>query len=163
MTQQLSAAGVVLAAGAGTRYGMPKALAEGGEWVASAVAALRNGGCGDVVVVLGAAVEGVDVPARACAVVARDWADGLSASVRAGLLALGEGVDYAVLTTVDTPDVTAAAVRPGADRGRRLRSGARELRRTTGAPRGHRAQALARAARRAVRRRGRRAVSAVAR
>ena len=111
VTQQLSAAGVVLAAGAGTRYGMPKALAEGGEWVASAVAALRDGGCGDVVVVLGAAVEGVDVPARACAVVARDWADGLSASVRAGLLALGEGVDYAVLTTVDTPDVTAEAVR----------------------------------------------------
>lgn len=100
----------MLAAGAGTRYGMPKALAEGGDWVASAVTVLRDGGCGDVVVVLGAAVEGVDVPAPARAVVAPDWADGLSASVRAGILALGEGIDYAVLTTVDTPDVTAESV-----------------------------------------------------
>ncbi|WP_048469413.1 NTP transferase domain-containing protein [Mycolicibacterium chlorophenolicum] len=111
MTQHVSAAGVVLAAGAGTRYGMPKVLAENGAWLASAVAALSDGGCGDVVVVLGAAVQGVDVPAPARAVVADDWADGLSASVRAGVRALGEDVGFAVLTTVDTPDVTAAAVR----------------------------------------------------
>ncbi|KRE33827.1 molybdopterin-guanine dinucleotide biosynthesis protein MobA [Mycobacterium sp. Soil538] len=110
MTQHVSAGGVVLAAGAGTRYGLPKVLAEGGDWLASAVAMLRGGGCGDVVVVLGAAVEGVDVPAPARKVVASDWADGLSASVRAGVHALAEDVGYAVLTTVDTPDVTAAAV-----------------------------------------------------
>lgn len=110
--QQHSDAGVVLAAGAGTRFGMPKVLADSGEWLVSAVAALREGGCAEVVVVLGAAVDGVAIPQSASAVVAADWADGLSASVRAGVLALeDEGVEFAVFLPVDTPDVNAAAVR----------------------------------------------------
>src|SRR5690606_36455338 len=98
-----SVAGVLLAAGAGTRFGMPKVLAAQGQWLVSAVEALQNGGCDDVVVVLGAAV--VEVPAPARAVVADDWADGLSASLRVGLRAVE--ADYAVLHTVDTPDVGA--------------------------------------------------------
>ncbi|MGB6276881.1 MAG: NTP transferase domain-containing protein, partial [Rhodococcus sp. (in: high G+C Gram-positive bacteria)] len=49
------AVGVVLAAGAGTRYGSPKVLAHDGLWLKTAVQALRNGGCDRVVVVLGAA------------------------------------------------------------------------------------------------------------
>jgi uncharacterized protein YbjT (DUF2867 family)/CTP:molybdopterin cytidylyltransferase MocA len=103
-------AGVVLAAGAGSRYGMPKVLASEGRWLRAAVAALHGGGCEEVVVVLGAAI--VDVPAPARAVVAHDWADGLSASLRAGISAIELGsADYAVLITVDTPDITAAAVR----------------------------------------------------
>lgn len=103
---------MVLAAGAGTRFGMPKVLADSGEWLVSAVAALREGGCAEVVVVLGAAVDGVAIPQSASAVVAADWADGLSASVRAGVLALeDEGVEFAVFLPVDTPDVNAAAVR----------------------------------------------------
>lgn len=100
-------AGVVLAAGAGTRYGTPKVLAHGGDWLAAAVRALSVGGCSDVVVVLGAAI--VDVPSPARPVVARDWSAGLSASVRAGLSAVD--ADYAVLHTVDTPDVGADVVR----------------------------------------------------
>ncbi|ABM12491.1 conserved hypothetical protein [Mycolicibacterium vanbaalenii PYR-1] len=108
MTQELST-GVVLAAGAGTRFGMPKVLGGDGDWLRRSVAALHDGGCGDVVVVLGAAI--VDVPAPARAVVTADWADGLSASVRAGVRAAGDAADFVVLTTVDTPDVGAAAVR----------------------------------------------------
>lgn len=100
---------MLLAAGAGTRYGMPKVLAEGGAWLRAGIAALREGGCDDIVVVLGAAV--VEVPAPARSVVAEDWADGLSASVRAGLTGLPENARYAVLLTVDTPDIGAAAVR----------------------------------------------------
>lgn len=100
---------MLLAAGAGVRYGMPKARAEGGVWLRSGVSALFDGGCGDVVVVLGAAL--VDVPMPARAVVAEDWADGVSASVRAGLLSLPDAAEFVVLTTVDTPDVGAAAVR----------------------------------------------------
>jgi nicotine blue oxidoreductase len=101
--------GVVLAAGAGTRYGMPKVLAADGEWLASAVRALDDGGCDDVVVVLGAAV--VDVPAPARSVLARDWADGVSASLRAGIAALESGsAEYVVLITVDTPDIGADTV-----------------------------------------------------
>ncbi|MGU3653884.1 nucleotidyltransferase family protein [Mycolicibacterium sp. A43C] len=104
------AAGVVLAAGAGTRFGMPKVLAAEGEWLAAAVAALHGGGCAEVLVVLGAAQ--VSVPAPACAVLAPDWAKGLSASLRAGLAAVSRyDVDFAVITVVDTPDVGADVVR----------------------------------------------------
>ena len=102
--------GVVLAAGAGKRYGMPKVLAGDGLWLRSAVFALRDGGCDDVVVVLGAAI--VDVPAPARPVVAGDWTEGISASLRAGISALESGpAEYAVLLTVDTPDIGASAVR----------------------------------------------------
>lgn len=100
-------AGLLLAAGAGVRYGMPKVLAEQGKWLRAAVAALAEGGCDDVVVVLGAAV--VDVPAPARPVVAEDWEQGMGASLAAGLAAAGDA-DYAVVLTVDTPDVGAGVV-----------------------------------------------------
>jgi nicotine blue oxidoreductase len=106
MSKQVPVAGVLLAAGAGSRFGMPKVLAEQGKWLRAAVDAL-SGSCADVVVVLGAAV--VDVPGPARSVVASDWADGLSASLRAGL-AITEGAHYVVLALVDTPDVGADVV-----------------------------------------------------
>ena len=116
------ATGVLLAAGAGSRFGMPKVLARQGEWLCAGVAALHGGGCDDVVVVLGAAI--VDVPAPARAVVADDWADGLSASLRAGLSAVQDGsAEYAVLHTVDTPDVGADVVRRVLDAARSSGSG----------------------------------------
>lgn len=105
MSKRARTAGVLLAAGAGTRYGMPKVLAEQGLWLTSAITALS--GCDEVVVVLGAAV--VDVPAPARAVIAEDWRDGMGASLRAGLAAVG-GADYAVVLTVDTPDIGSAVV-----------------------------------------------------
>lgn len=107
MSNTDAVAGVVLAAGAGTRFGMPKVLAEEGVWLRHAVAALAGGGCDDVIVVLGAAV--VDVPAPARAVVAARWADGMSASVHEGLAAVGDA-EWVVLHTVDTPDVGADVV-----------------------------------------------------
>jgi CTP:molybdopterin cytidylyltransferase MocA len=108
MSKRNRSAGVLLAAGAGTRYGMPKVLAAQGEWLHTAVSALVDGGCDDVVVVLGAAV--VEVPEPARAVIAEDWAEGLSASVRAGISAI-DPADFAVIHTVDTPDVGADVVR----------------------------------------------------
>jgi nicotine blue oxidoreductase len=101
-------AGVLLAAGAGKRFGGPKVLAEEGDWLLRGVAALVGGGCDDVIVVLGAAVVSVPPPARA--VVAADWVVGMSASVRAGLAAVADA-DLAVLALVDTPDVGADVVR----------------------------------------------------
>jgi nicotine blue oxidoreductase len=98
---------------------MPKVLAAQGEWLRSGVAALVDGGCDDVVVVLGAAI--VDVPAPARPVVAEDWADGLSASLRTGLSAVR--ADFAVLQTVDTPDVGADVVRRVLDAARTSSSG----------------------------------------
>ncbi|CAN5434221.1 NTP transferase domain-containing protein [soil metagenome] len=108
MSRKPVTVGVVLAAGAGTRFGIPKVLAAQGEWISSAVRALDDGGCDDVVVVLGAAVVGVPPPARS--VVALDWADGMSASLQAGLDA-ASGADRVVLHLVDTPDVGADVVR----------------------------------------------------
>ena len=108
MSEDERVIGVLLAAGAGTRYGMPKVLAEQGEWLKAAVDALDGGGCDDVVVVLGAAV--VDVPLPARAVVATDWASGMGASLRAGLAAAADDDRYVVLHLVDTPDVGADVI-----------------------------------------------------
>lgn len=107
-------AGLLLAAGAGRRYGRPKALAEGGQWLRSSVAVLREGGCQPVRVVLGAgADEAIGLlPAPELAVIAPDWALGMSASLRAGLIALEPSPAAAVLVhLVDLPDVPATAVR----------------------------------------------------
>ena len=118
--RSLAAAGVLLAAGAGTRFGMPKVLAERGAWLRAAVAALSGGGCDEVVVVLGAAV--VDVPAPARAVIAPDWRRGPGASLRTGLAAL-PAADFAVVLTVDTPDIGANVVARVLGAARRAPSG----------------------------------------
>lgn len=104
--------GVVLAGGAGSRMGMPKALVPG--WLPHAVEVLLDGGCAEVVVVLGArAAEARPlVPADATVVVAEDWAEGMSRTLRAGLMALADGDATAALVhLVDLPDVTADVVR----------------------------------------------------
>ncbi|MEU4385222.1 nucleotidyltransferase family protein [Promicromonospora sp. NPDC023805] len=115
--------GVVLAGGAGTRFGMPKALARAGDgtpWLELACRALLDGGCQDVVVVLGARADEARelVPATATAVVAVDWASGIAASLRAGLAAVASapaggasGADVAVVSLVDLPGLRADAVR----------------------------------------------------
>lgn len=110
--------GLLLAAGAGTRMGRPKALvraADGEPWLVRGVRALTDGGCTQVTVVLGAAAERA-LPllegTGATAVVAADWADGMSASLHAGLAAaLGTDADAVVVTLVDLPDVGAEVVR----------------------------------------------------
>ena len=105
--------GVLLAAGAGRRYGKPKVLVDG--WLDAAVGALRNGGCTDVVLVLGAAE--VAAPFGVTAVTAPDWRAGLSASVRTGLAHADRmHADYAVLHVIDTPDVGPAVVARVLDR-----------------------------------------------
>ncbi|GAA1977868.1 nucleotidyltransferase family protein [Microbacterium pumilum] len=118
--------GLVLAAGGGTRYGRPKGLVRGADgvpWVARAVDVLRDGGCDGVVVLVGAAGDEVAalVPEWASVVTVADWADGLAATLRAGLAtASTEGWDAVAITPVDTPDAAPAAVARvlGALRGR---------------------------------------------
>ena len=114
----MTLAGLLLAAGAGTRMGMPKALvrdAAGEPWLVRGVRVLRDGGCHSVRVVLGAgADEAVELLAGldATAVPADDWADGMAASLRAGLGSLADvDADAAVVSLVDLPDVTAEVVR----------------------------------------------------
>ena len=85
-------AGLLLAAGAGRRMGLPKALVEldGEPLVRRAVRTLVEGGAAPVVVVLGARADDVRavLPADVAAVEAVGWRDGMGASLRAGLAAL---------------------------------------------------------------------------
>ncbi|WP_456789631.1 nucleotidyltransferase family protein [Cellulomonas sp. P5_C5] len=105
-----SLSGIVLAAGAGTRHGGPKALVV--PWLADAVGLLLDGGCARVVVVLGAGADGarplVPADARVTTVVARRWADGLGESLRTGL-AQADG-DAVVVTLVDLPGTPVSVV-----------------------------------------------------
>lgn len=113
----MGVAGLVLAAGGGRRFGMPKALVRlhGELLVDRSMQVLRAAGCDPIVVVLGAAAA--EVRARAAfdgvtAVDNSDWATGMGSSLRAGLAALADtGAVAALVVLVDMPGVTAAAVR----------------------------------------------------
>jgi CTP:molybdopterin cytidylyltransferase MocA len=106
---------VILAAGAGRRFGGPKQIAQWRgapllEWALDA--ALGVPALDPVVVVLGA--HGDEVRAAVdlspvTVVDAPDWNEGQSASLRAGVAALGE-VDAAVVLLADTPQVTPQVV-----------------------------------------------------
>jgi len=111
----MEVAGLVLAAGGGRRYGMPKALVRSGDrlWVERAADTLVAAGCDDVLVVLGAAADQVRAAAPTLRYVDNpDWPTGIASSLRAGLVALaGTGAVAAVILLVDMPGVTPAAVR----------------------------------------------------
>ncbi|MCU1693187.1 MAG: hypothetical protein JWM64_2278 [Frankiales bacterium] len=110
----MTVCGLVLAAGAGRRMGGPKALVEvdGEPLVLRAVRLLRDGGCDDVVVVVGAQADDVvallpDVETVRC----DGWAEGMGASLREGLRHLGAGPhDACVVALVDQPLLGSAAV-----------------------------------------------------
>jgi CTP:molybdopterin cytidylyltransferase MocA len=107
--------GIILAAGEGRRFGGPKQLAElhGRPLIEHALAAmLAVPAIEPVVVVLGAHADAIREQADlrgADVVVCPDWADGQSASLRAGAAALGE-VDAAVITLADQPFISPEAI-----------------------------------------------------
>ncbi|WP_067345951.1 nucleotidyltransferase family protein [Streptomyces noursei] len=110
-------AGLLLAAGGGRRLGgRPKALLDhrGRPLVEHAARVLRDGGCGPVHIVLGAAAEAVRERADLAAYgvsVNPGWARGMGSSLRVGLAALaGSGADAVVVSLVDQPGIGAAAV-----------------------------------------------------
>jgi CTP:molybdopterin cytidylyltransferase MocA len=95
-------AGVLLAAGEGSRLGGPKALVEvaGRRLVDRGMALLRDGGTAPVVVVTGA----VDVPLLGVITVHNpDWRSGMGSSLAAGLGALPDACAAAVVALVDQP------------------------------------------------------------
>lgn len=142
-----SVVGLLLAAGAGRRMGVPKALlrsASGESLLARSATSLYAGGLARVIVVLGAEAERARclVPDEPWAEVLEcpDWAEGMGASLRAGLAALaaprvgpdtaapttplrdpvaeppagtgaGSTVAAALVSLVDLPDVGASVVR----------------------------------------------------
>lgn len=103
--------GLVLAAGAGTRMGGPKAglVIAGRRLVDRAVAILQSGGCADVVVVTGD--EDLRVRAAAEVVVNADAASGMGSSLRCGLAAaLRRDATMVVVLLVDQPLIAPEAV-----------------------------------------------------
>jgi CTP:molybdopterin cytidylyltransferase MocA len=113
-------AGLILAAGAGTRFGGTKQLAElrGRPLLEYAVETMLAVPALDpVIVVLGHAADeirrAVDF-GEAEVVVARDWADGQSASLRRGIEAAGEA-DALVVTLGDQPFITPQVIAASLD------------------------------------------------
>ena len=123
---------MVLAAGAGRRMGSPKALVhdpDGVSWVVRASRLLDAAGCSPVLVVVGAAADQVraELTGEPVEVVeATGWAEGMGASLRAGLTTLqtaagaeagagteaeaGAVADAVLVVPVDVPGLTVPAL-----------------------------------------------------
>ncbi|MEC3976278.1 nucleotidyltransferase family protein [Amycolatopsis sp. H20-H5] len=108
MAEHVVVAGLLLAAGAGRRFGGPKALAEfdGEPFLLRALRTLEAAGCTPIRVVLGARAEQALalLPDPGLAVIAQDWQSGMGASLRAGLRSLADvEADAALVHLVDLP------------------------------------------------------------
>jgi CTP:molybdopterin cytidylyltransferase MocA len=117
MTSDAPVAGLVLAAGGGRRYGMPKALVEfKGSLLVERAVRTAAAVCDPVLVVLGA--QAVDVWRTAdltgATVLANaDWETGMASSLRTGLDGLRGWpgrVDAVLVQLVDVPGMTPAAL-----------------------------------------------------
>ena len=96
--------------------GGPKALVRdpaGVAWVVRTVRLLEAADCAPVLVVVGAAADQVraELTEPVEVVEATDWAEGMGASLRAGLRALPRDVDGVVVVPVDVPGLTPDVVR----------------------------------------------------
>ena len=112
----MGVAGILLAAGDGSRLGQPKAtvLLDGSTLAERGAELLRAGGAGPVIVVTGAVP--VEIPG-VLTVHNPDWVTGMGSSLAAGLGALtsagigAAGIGAAVIALADQPLVGAEAVR----------------------------------------------------
>ena len=109
-------AGIILAAGASTRFGQPKQLLDWGgvPLLAHVTDEVLAAGLAPVIVVLGCGAEDAraalgDRPVQT--VMNWRWEEGLSTSVQAGLIALPPQVEAAVLMQCDQPLLTADLLR----------------------------------------------------
>jgi CTP:molybdopterin cytidylyltransferase MocA len=114
-------AGVLLAAGQGSRFGRPKALVEldGRTLAERGVTMLRAGGADPILVVTGAVQVDLSPDQQARTVYNGEWRTGMGSSLRAALRALteleagqeaGQEVGAAVVALADQPLVGAEAV-----------------------------------------------------
>jgi molybdenum cofactor cytidylyltransferase len=110
-------AGIVLAAGLGTRMGVQNKLlvdVGGRPLVAAAVEAAVASGLAPVVVVVGHLGDAVRAALRGLPVTFvenSDYREGLSTSIRAGVAALSPGLDGVIIMLADMPQVRASHIR----------------------------------------------------
>lgn len=107
----VSTSGILLAAGAGSRLGQPKATLQlGGQTLLDrGLQMLHAGGCVSLVAVLGASPLPDGWYAATDFVVNPDWESGMASSLRTGLArASGQA---AVVALVDQPGITSEAIR----------------------------------------------------
>lgn len=108
----MSTAGIVLAAGAGTRFGGPKAPYEldGERLVDRAVRTLREAGCDPVYTILGAWEGHVG---DCLVIVNHGWEEGMGSSLRIGLkwARAASDAESAVVVLVDQPGITVSGVK----------------------------------------------------
>lgn len=108
---------IVLAAGAGTRFGGLKQIADvrGKPLVQHAIDAATEAGVDEIVVVLGHEVtrvrEALKLPASARAVVNPAYSSGMAGSLAVGLRAVDPASEAAVVLLADQPGITAQHVR----------------------------------------------------
>ena len=134
--------GVVLAAGGASRFGSPKQLADLGgvpllQHAIDAMAAVA--GIDPVVVVLGAEAERVEEAVDfgdARRVVCEEWAEGMAASLRCGVQAVGD-CDWVILTLGDQPRVTPQVIAAIMDCAGSAPAGTDAVRATYGGAPGH--------------------------
>lgn len=108
----MSSTGLVLAAGSSRRMGSPKQLLSinGRPLLEVVVAQACASRLDDVLVVLGAAADEIQAAVdfgRARVLVNTDHATGMASSLRAGLAALDDEVDRAMVVLGDQPDISA--------------------------------------------------------
>ena len=110
----MTAIGLVLGAGAASRFGATKQVANfaGRPLISFPIQALRGAGLEQVLIVLGANSEHVVPHLRGEEVVFNpEWRDGLSTSLRAGLeAAAARGADRVVVALADQPLLSSQAV-----------------------------------------------------
>lgn len=105
-------AGIILAAGASTRMGSPKALlhtASGAPLADAQAAALTNGGCHQSIVVLGADAANIHAHLHTPVAINFAWKTGRISSVQTGLRMLPSFGGYFILP-VDTVGIAAETI-----------------------------------------------------
>lgn len=102
---------LILAAGAGSRMGAPKATLKvnGERLIDHAVTIFKAAGCADVYVVLGAWIGEV---AGAKVIINENWQEGMGSSLRAGLshISTQPDIENVLISLVDLPNMTGSAV-----------------------------------------------------
>lgn len=110
-------AGLVLAAGSGSRMGQPKATivdSEGVPWVVRAASFLQSTGASPVVIALGADLEKAVsfLPEWSQHIAVQTWREGIGASLRESLISLDrlpKTVTAVLVTLVDLPSAHVAS------------------------------------------------------